>query len=45
MLAAYLAIFDLHERNITTTAERIDILASLPQHEIPALLVIVEEPM
>ena len=29
-LAAYPAIFDLQESNITTTTERIDILASLP---------------
>ena len=43
-LAAYPAIFDLQERDINTTAERIDILASLPQHERLALLVIVEEP-
>ena len=43
-LAAYPAIFDLQESNITTTAEMIDILASLPQHERPALLVIVKEP-
>ena len=33
-LAAYPAIFDLQESDITTTTERIDILASLPQKEI-----------
>ena len=43
-LAAYPAIFDLQESNITTKTERIDILASLPQQERPALLIIVEEP-
>ena len=43
-LAAYPAIFNLQEINTTTTAERIDILASLSQHKRPALLVIVEEP-
>ena len=43
-VAAYPAIFDLQESNIMTTAERIDIIASLPQHKRPSLLVIVEEP-
>ena len=43
-LSAYPDIFDLQERNITTTVKRIDILTSLPQHKRPALLVIVEEP-
>ena len=43
-MAAYPAIFNLQESDITTTIERIDILASLPQQERPALLIIVEEP-
>ena len=42
-LAAYPAFFDLTESNTTKTSERIDILASLPHHKRPALLVIVEE--
>ena len=41
-LAAYPFIFDLQDINITTTSERMDILASLPQHKRPALLVIVK---
>ena len=49
LLAAYLRkLRDLGRQagiNITTTAERIDILTSLPHHERPALLVIVDEPM
>ena len=43
-LAAYPAIFNLQESNATTTSERMNILSSLPQHEIPSLLVIVEKP-
>ena len=43
-LAAYPAIFDLQESNSTKMAERIDILAPLPQHERPSLLVILDEP-
>ena len=44
-LAAYPAIFDLQESDITSTTERMDVLASLPQPEKPALLIIVEKPM
>ena len=36
-------MFDLQESDITTTTERMDILASLPQPKRPALLIIVEE--
>ena len=43
-LAAYPSIFDLQESDITATTERIEILASLLQHERPALLIIVEDP-
>ena len=43
-LAAYPEIFDLQESDITSTPERMDILASLPQPERPALLIIVEQP-
>ena len=43
-LAEYPAIFYLQESNITSTPERMDILASLPHPEIPALLIIVEQP-
>ena len=44
MFAAYLDIFYLQDSTITTTSERMNILASLPQHERPDLLIIVEEP-
>ena len=43
-LAAYPVIFDLQDNNITTTSERMKILASLSQQERPVLLIIVEEP-
>ena len=42
-LAAYSAIFDLQDNNVTTTSERMNILASLKQQERPALLIIVKE--
>ena len=38
------AIFDLLKDNRTTSAERMNTLESLPRHERPALLIIVEEP-
>ena len=44
-LAAYPAIFDLQDNNVTTTSERMNILAYLPQQERPALLIIIEELM
>ena len=43
-LAAYPVIFDLQESTVMTMSERMNILASLPQHERPAFLIIVEEP-
>ena len=43
-LAAYPAIFELQESDITTTTDPMDILASLPQPERPTLLIIVEGP-
>ena len=43
-LAAYPAIFNLQESTITITSERMNILATLPQHKRTALIVIVEEP-
>ena len=43
-LAAYPAIFDLQEITVMTTSEKMNILASFPQHKRPALLIIVEEP-
>ena len=42
-LAAYPAIFNLQESDTTTTPERMDILASLPQPKRPTLLIIVEQ--
>ena len=43
-LAAYPEILDLQEIDITATTERMDILASSPQQERPALLILVEQP-
>ena len=43
-LAAYPAIFDLQDDGGASSLERTNILASLPQQESPALLLIVEEP-
>ena len=43
-LAAYPEIFDLQESEITATTEKMDILASLPQQERPALIILVEQP-
>ena len=43
-LAAFPAIFNLQDNNVTATSERVKILASLPEHERPSLLIIVEEP-
>ena len=43
-LAAYPAIFDLQDSTVTTTSGKMNILASLPQYKMPALLIIVKEP-
>ena len=43
-MAAYPEIFDLQDGGGATRSESMNILASLPQQERPALLVIVEEP-
>ena len=42
-LAAYPAIFDLQESDITSAPERMDILASLPQPKRADLLIIMEQ--
>ena len=44
LLSCIPAIFDLQDNGGTTRSERMNILASLPRQEGPALLVIVEEP-
>ena len=43
-LVAYPAIFNLQEDKSSSNAERMSTLASLPQQEQPALLVIVTQP-
>ena len=43
-MAAYPAIFDLQDDGGATRSKKMNILASLPRQERPALLVIVEEP-
>ena len=43
-LVAYPAIFDLRKDDSSTSAERMNTLASLPRQERPYLLIIAEEP-